>query len=97
MTTEASTYQGWKNYPTWCINLWISNDEPLYREWLNMVHRAGADSASDLGQSLKDWVQEFPGIGDEDAVVGFPADLLGYALDQVDWMEIATTWIKDES
>lgn len=31
---EDTTYNGWKNYPTWCVNLWLSNDEGLYNETL---------------------------------------------------------------
>lgn len=26
------TYQGWKNYETWNVSLWVNNDEPMYRE-----------------------------------------------------------------
>jgi hypothetical protein len=32
MTTTDTTYNGWTNYPTWAVALWIDNDEPLYRE-----------------------------------------------------------------
>ena len=25
-------YQGWTNYATWNVALWVSNSEPMYRE-----------------------------------------------------------------
>ena len=24
-------YEGWKNYASWNVSLWLNNDEPLYR------------------------------------------------------------------
>lgn len=29
MTTQT-TYEGWKNYDTWNVALWINNEYPLY-------------------------------------------------------------------
>lgn len=31
--TEDKTYNGWTNYETWVVNLWIGNEEGDYRYW----------------------------------------------------------------
>jgi hypothetical protein len=31
MTTRTDqTYNGWANYPTWAVNLWMANERGLY-------------------------------------------------------------------
>jgi hypothetical protein len=100
--TKDETYNGWANYPTWAVNLWLENDEALYRETLERVSNAVAGSftqyewetpeqvaRSAVADMLKDWVRDdlTPDLG-----ATFAADLLGYALDCVDWFEIADAW-----
>lgn len=110
MSSVAATenYNGWKNYPTWAVNLWLANDEGLYRATLEMATEAvesapddsnvpaiwSADEAARfrLADTLKDWVRDELA---PDLGASFSADLLGYAFDLVDWEEIAASWIED--
>lgn len=101
-------YQGWKNYPTWCVNLWLGNDEGLYNATRKLVNDtvvgiANHDNVSSriwtveqarrylVADALKGWVAELaPDLG-----ASFSSDLLGYALGEVDWDEIANAWLED--
>lgn len=86
------SYNGWKNYPTWAVNLWLSNDEGLYRAALEMARNE--ITIGDLAALYEAWITEdlAPDLG-----ASFAADLLGYSLAQVDWREIAKTWRTDST
>ncbi len=107
MSADEQGYNGWTNYPTWAVNLWLSNDEPLYRETLELVSAPvdllGAESSLvyvdedrrpriAAADRLKRFVRDdlSPDLG-----ASFAADLLGYALDQVEWFELADAWTED--
>jgi len=83
------TYNGWTNYPTWCVNLWLANDEGLYEQACELTRPLQTRSA--VADALRGWVRDelAPDLG-----ATFAADLLGYALDHVDWHELADAWIE---
>lgn len=106
---QDETYNGWKNYPTWAVNLWLSNEEALYREAMGRVAAIATDAPNtpnvaegvwtveqatrfDVANNFKEWVTDdlAPDLG-----ASFAADLLGYALGEVDWNEIADAWVAD--
>lgn len=99
-----TTYNGWKNYPTWAVNLWLSNDEGLYNATREIIAEVTAETEStseywtleeshrfNAADMLKSWVTDdlAPDLG-----ATFAADLLGYALELVDWHEVADAWIE---
>ena len=100
---EDTTYNGWKNYPTWAVNLWLSNDEGLYETALDIARQVKGDPQENLTRRLaladayKDWVRDevVPEIEGHD--LSFAVDLAGYALACVDWVEIADAWIETAS
>ena len=41
-----STYNGWKNYQTWNVALWIGNDEGLYRSAVDYMQNVNKGRAA---------------------------------------------------
>ena len=103
------TYNGWTNYPTWAVNLWLSNDEGLYDETSYRARDASSHAPEDenvengiwtVAQTAKFRLAESlkDWVSDElapDLGATFAADLLGWALAHVDWDEIAEAWLSD--
>lgn len=97
-------YNGWYNYETWLVNLWITNDSGSDSYWRSTAQeaydRADGDScftkeensALDLAKVLEEQIEEeSPTTGMADLY----ADLLNAALSEVNWHEIAEHFIED--
>lgn len=76
---------GWKNYPTWAVALWLDNDERLQAEAKRLITE-GDDDFGAGAEALKMFITDANPVGDE---ANLWADLMGYALELVDWQEIA--------
>lgn len=97
-TTADRTYNGWTNYETWCVNLWLNNDSDDYHYWRSEAehclrlakHHGHEDAAFLLADRLKEHLWE-----SKPEVSGMWADLLNSALDAVDWDSIAKAFLED--
>lgn len=83
------TYEGWSNYETWAVKLWMDNDEGSYHYWKDQAE-AFRNDRSGLVVVLKDYHEEtLPELD------GFAGDLCTHALGMVDWYEIAYALLEN--
>jgi hypothetical protein len=102
---EDKKYNGWTNYETWVVNLWMSNDQgsdEYYRELAQETYNR-ADSEKSFTRdevAIRNLADTLEGEFDERqselvGVTGVFADLLNAAISEVNWHEIAEHYIAD--
>jgi hypothetical protein len=94
------SYNGWTNYETWCVGLWMDNEEgshAFFREQAREFYDdctakpgipreevASGRFAEYLKEHYDENIPEMPGVY---------GDLLGGALSEVNWREIAQHYV----
>lgn len=92
--TEETTYNGWKNYPTWNVSLWLDNDPSTYFSVRDMATQAKGTDVPRV--TLADDLETLLREGDPTNAEASPyADIMGWALGQVDWFELADHYLAD--
>lgn len=87
-------YNGWTNYETWVVKLWIDNEEDVSTWWLERAE--AAESAKELADELEETHRNF--FSDEygaGRAASVYSDLMNSALDEVNWREIAEVLLEE--
>ena len=77
-------YNGYANFETWCVMLWIDNSQAVYNYFINIAREKETHETMDI---LKEYFEENSPLINEASLY---ADLLNGALSVVNWHEIAT-------
>ncbi len=94
----SERYNGWTNYETWCVNLWIDNsqgDQDYWHDrarWCLQHQPEEGDAVLELRDALRDTFDEK--YDEQKPDNGALADLLRAALSEVNWHEIAKHHIE---
>lgn len=99
-------YNGWSNYETWAVKLWLDNDEGAYHMVRDHAASVLGDNTDDetgvddegFARDMAGWLREYHADAAA-AVLGDGAsvfhDLLNAALADVDWREIGAAYLED--
>jgi len=92
---KVSDYQGWPNYETWAVNLWLSNDQGMYNFIQELTEAAvtHGEESYELGDTLETLIAE-----EENPLIEGASlynDLLGKALGNVKWEYIAKYYMDE--
>lgn len=96
-----TTYNGYTNYETWCVSLWMDNEKGSQDFFFEQAKELYDHATAKPGMSRKtlarlalaDWLKEYHTEENRPELPGVYGDLLGAALSAVNWDEIARHYI----
>jgi len=87
-------YNGWTNYETWTVKLWIDNDDSFIWGLLIEAYQDDGNGKKDvygLAQRIREEIEEGNPL-DEPSMYN---QLLSAALSEVNWQEIAQSLLEE--
>lgn len=89
-------YQGWKNYPTWAIQLWLFNDQATYNFWVSQAkaYQGQEGGKWKLADAIKESLETDSPFEDSKRTADVYNDLLTWAISQADYGEIAEAFLE---
>lgn len=106
--SDETGHNGWKNFETWCVNLYLTNDEGTYRYWRDEArkHRDGAgetEEVKECGLSVADaarlglagQLRAEIEAGADIETRSLYTDLVSAALSEVFWLDVAAAFLED--
>lgn len=86
-------YNGWTNYETWAVKLWMDNDEEGQEYFTEMAGEVDGDT-HELARQIEDYHDRLHEEIDL-PLYGVFADLLNSAMSEVNWYEIAENVLSE--
>jgi hypothetical protein len=102
-------YNGWQNYETWAVALWIDNEEISYNYWREQAadHKRNAPACEPVKEGIWSTEQaarfnladhlkrEFEDDNPLADEANLWADLMSAALSEVNWHEVADHYLDE--
>lgn len=85
------SYSGWRNYETWLVKLWLDNSQADQEYWFDAAQESAGPN--DLAKRLEEELSEAADYQVDPGTLW--SDLMGAALSEVDWYEIAEVYLEE--
>lgn len=94
-----SEYNGWTNYPTWNLALWMNNSFVQQRYWTSRAEKILKDCDNDFVEAKYNLASEiredcFEREPDIKSDMGQYSDILTWALQEINFEEIAESFLE---